>query len=82
MVSRPLTPWQASQWGRSPAAAHLAQPGAAFWADRLLAVEEGDSGLGDLELGDRPVRLGQLVGLEGLDALGTSGIDQRPALPQ
>ncbi len=41
----------------------------------------GDLELG-LELGDGLAGLGQLVGLEALDALGLAGVNQRLALPR
>jgi hypothetical protein len=64
----------------------LGQPGAALWADGLLAVEDRRRGPCDLELGfelgDRPVGLGEFVSLEGLHLFSATGIDQRLALLQ
>jgi hypothetical protein len=52
----------------------------------LLTVEKSDRSPGDLELGfelgDGLAGLGQLVGLEALDALRSAGVDQRLAPPQ
>src|SRR5580700_8437636 len=52
----------------------------------LLTIEQGHRSPGDLELGlevgDGLEGLGQLVGLEALDAFSTAGVDQRLALPR
>ena len=61
------------------------QPGTAFWADRLLPIEEGAGRLDGrqfgLELLNSLAGLGQLVDLDALCTFLQSGIDEGLVLP-
>src|ERR1700683_240336 len=68
----------------SPNCSGLGQPGIAFGLTGSSPLNRATAALtasSSAELSDGPVRLGQLVGLDALDALGPAGTDQGLTLP-